>query len=138
MTQRISMGLASIAAVVLLALPALAKGPYDGSKPLLCAISETDECPEEAPCLEGEADDVRAPRFVRIDVKREQIQILDAGRENELTKIGSVSRGEGYLILQGVEAGAGWSLLISGAGESTLAVSGDGVAVSAFGACTVL
>lgn len=139
MQLRIPAILAILIAAVWVAAPAAAKGPFDGSKPLLCAISETDECTEESDCLEGEAEDVRAPRFVRIDVKGEKIEILDEGREGETTKIQHVSRSEDSLILQGVEAGAGWSLHISGTtGDTTLSISGDGVTVSAFGACTTL
>lgn len=139
MQIRIPSIFAILAGALLVAAPVAAKGPFDGSKPLLCAISETDECAEESDCVEGEAGDIRAPRFVRIDVKAEKIEILDEGREDEVTKIQHVSRGDGYVILQGVEGGAGWSLRISGTtGDTTLSVSGDGVAISAFGACTTL
>jgi hypothetical protein len=130
---------ACVGLTALVAAPALAKGPFDGSKPLLCAVTDSDICVEDGACVEGDAEDVRAPRFVRLDVKAKKIEILDAGREGEVTSVDRVVRSEGRLILQGVEEGRGWTLLVSeNTGETTLSVSDDGGAFVTFGACTAL
>jgi hypothetical protein len=138
MTQRLAISLAATLAILLAPLTASAKGPFDGSKPLLCAIHDADECIEDGPCLDGDADDVRLPAFVRIDVKGKKIMILDDGREDEVTTIQNVSKSDGALVIQGVEGGRGWTYLINAAGETVLTVSGDGVAWAAFGDCTTL
>lgn len=138
MTQRLAILLAATLAVGLVPLAAAAKGPFDGSKPLLCTIHDADECIEDGACLDGDADDVRLPAFVRIDVNGKKIMILDDGRENEVTTIQNVSKSDGALVIQGVEAGRGWTYLINRNGETVLTVSGDGVAWAAFGDCTTL
>ena len=131
------LGLGSMLA--LLVHPAQAAGPYDGSKALLCAVEDTDECEGDGACLDGDADDVSLPSFVRIDVGGKKIQILDDGREGDATAIQSVTRTEDRMILQGVEAGRGWSLVIAlESGETTMSVSDDGYALLAFGSCTAL
>ena len=138
MIPRFALSLLVSLAALLLPLGAAAKGPFDGSKPLLCSIHDADECIEDGACLDGDADDVRLPAFVRIDVKGKKIMILDEGRTDEVTTIQSVTKGEGTLVIQGVEAGRGWTYLINAAGETVLTVSGDGVAWAAFGDCTTL
>ena len=106
---------------------------------LLCAVDDTDECEGDGACLDGDADDVSLPSFVRIDVGGKKIQILDDGREGDATAIQSVTRTENRVILQGVEAGRGWSLVIAlESGETTMSVSDDGYALLAFGSCTAL
>jgi hypothetical protein len=124
-----------------LALPisAAATGPFDGSKPLVCAVTDADQCEEEGACLDGDADDLHAAELVRVDVKGKTIQILDDGREGEKTAIQHVERQEGRLFLQGVEAGRGWTMLLSEeTGDTTLVVADDGVAFVLYGACTTL
>lgn len=138
MILRLAILLSATLVLLLAPLTALAKGPFDGSKPLLCSIHDADECVEDGACLDGDADAVRLPAFVRIDVKGKKIMILDDGRENEITTIQNVSKGDGALVIQGVEAGRGWTYLINGEGETVLTVSGDGVAWAAFGDCTTL
>jgi hypothetical protein len=134
---KICVGCVGLAAI--LAAPALAKGPFDGSKPLLCAVTDSDVCVEDGDCVDGDAEDVRAPRFVRLDVNGKKVEILDAGREGEVTTVDRVVRSDGRLILQGVEGGRGWTLLVSETtGETTLSVSDEGGAFVTFGACTAL
>ena len=104
MNETMKLFLCVLVALALAPVAALAKGPYDGSKAQLCAVTETDGCAEDGPCAEGDADDTRVPQFVRVNVKDKKIEILDDGREGEVTKIESVKRSEGRLILQGSHA----------------------------------
>ena len=54
-----------------------------------------------------------------------------------MTTIRHLERSEGRIILQGVEAGRGWSLLLSEAtGNTVLTVSADQDAFVVFGECT--
>jgi hypothetical protein len=120
----------------LAASPALAD-PFDGSDALVCGYMQTYECNGESECKPGDADDVRIPDFVRIDFDKKTITALDEERRGEVTTIRHMERSEGRIILQGVEAGRGWSLLLSEAtGNTVLTVSADQDAFVVFGECT--
>ncbi len=128
--------LAVIVAVVLGAAPAWADS-FDGSKPLVCAYMQTFECSGGSACKAGDADDVRIPDFVRVDFDDETITALDEERRGEKTKIRHRESSNGRLILQGVEGGRGWTLLLSeSTGDTVLTVSGDQAAFVVFGECT--
>ena len=134
--DRSVMGPAFLLVAVLAASPAFAD-PFDGSQALICATMQTFECDGESPCKPGDADDVRIPDFVRIDFDKKVITPLDEERRGEKTTIQRIERAEGRIILQGVEAGRGWSLLLSEAtGNTVLTVSADQDAFVAFGECT--
>jgi hypothetical protein len=52
------------------------------------------------------------------------------------TKIKNSERVDGRLILQGVQNGKGWNLvIIEGTGQMTLVVSDENVGFTVFGAC---
>jgi hypothetical protein len=137
MTSRTLAIFTLILGAALLTVPALAG--VDGSRPLVCSLSGTDECEDEGSCVEGDADQIRAPSFVRIDVKGRKIRVLDEGREDETTDIEGVERQAGRIILFGAEAGRGWSMVISEeTGEITVSVSDDGSTMAAFGACIAM
>ena len=56
---------------------------------------------------------------------------------DQTTQIEKVSKIDGRVIVQGVEAGRGWSLLLDPeTGHTILTVSGDDVAFIVFGECT--
>jgi len=114
-----------------------AADPFDGSAALICAYMQTYECNGEKKCQRGDADDVRIPDFIRIDFDKKIITALDEERRGETTTIRHIERSEGRIILQGVEAGRGWSLLLSETtGETVLTVSDDQDAFVVFGECT--
>lgn len=128
--------LAIVLAGALGASPVAAE-PFDGSQTLVCAYMQTYECNGEDACKPGDADDVRIPDFVRVDFGKKTITALDEERRGETTSIRHVERTEGRVILQGVEGGRGWSLLLSEAtGTTVLTVSDDQDAFVVFGECT--
>ncbi len=128
--------LAILLAGFLWASPA-ASDPFDGSAALVCAYMQTYECNGESACQRGDADDVRIPDFIRIDFDKKTITALDEERRGETTTIRHIERSEGRIILQGVEGGRGWSLLLSEAtGNTVLTVSDDQDAFVVFGECT--
>jgi len=137
MTPRAIAILMTFLGAALLAMPASAG--FDGTKPMVCSISDTGECQEDGGCAESDAGAIRAPSFVRVDVEGRKIQVLDEGREDEVTPVLGVERQAGRLILFGAEAGRGWSLVISQeSGEITVSISGDGSTLAAFGDCIVM
>jgi hypothetical protein len=130
------MRLAFLLVAALAASPGFAD-PFDGSDALVCATMQTYECNGESECKPGDADDVRIPDFVRIDFDKKLITPLDEERRGEKTTIRHMERSEGRIILQGIEGGRGWSLLLSEAtGNTVLTVSDDQDAFVAFGECT--
>ena len=116
--------------------PALAQG-IDGADPLICAAINTIQCEAGASCLEGDAQALNVPSFVRVSLADKTIRGTRPNGESLDTVIGSSTRDEGELLLQGVENGRGWSMAITEAtGRMVLTASGDEVAFVVFGACT--
>lgn len=111
---------------------------FDGSKPLLCATVETIECGPHAECQYGTADSLGFPQFLHIDADKKTISAdkPDGSRLN--ATIASVSKLGDRLVLQGVENNLGWSVSISRVtGRMAVAIAGDQIVFSVFGACTV-
>lgn len=133
-------------AMVLAALPlTLGAQEYDGSKPFLCATIDVMECVPVKGCQRVSADDVDAPRFIKVDLGSKTMSARFAGGERSST----IERHESVddkLMLQGVEDGLekerdgiGWTLSVSkGQGDMVLTGSGDNVGFVIFGACTHL
>jgi hypothetical protein len=109
-------------------------GPYDGSRPILCAVATIMECDASGQCERQIADGVNSPTFIRVDVPG---QMLTAGA-NKRSPIKSVTRLDGELILQGGENGRGWSATIDEeTGRMAAAVVDNTYTFSLFGACTI-
>ena len=109
---------------------------FDGSVPLLCAVTGTVSCEAHGDCIEGPAEAVNLPVFLKIDVQNKVAQSVRAGGEQRTSEILSTHKEGDSLVLLGVDQGAGWSTTIGGdEGRLTLSVSGPGVGFLAFGAC---
>jgi len=126
----------SVLCICIAPLPVVA-GDFDGSKQLLCAFIEGFECSlDEGECLELEAEDMNVPEFIKINFKEKKITGTRENKELATTKIEKMVRMGGNLILQGVENGRAWSMVITGAtGKMALTISGDQVGFVIFGAC---
>jgi hypothetical protein len=110
-----------------------AAGPYDGSRPFLCAVATIMECDASGQCERHIADGVDSPTFIRIDVAG---QTVTAGAKR--SPLRSVTRLDGELILQGGENGRGWSATIDEeTGRMAAAVVDNDYTFSLFGACTI-
>ena len=113
--------------------------PFDGSAPLLCAVTDTVSCDSMGECVEGSAQAVNLPVFLKVDVANKTAQSLRAGGEQRASKILSVHEEAGALVLLGVEASGGWSAAIGESnGKLTLTVAEEGMGYIVFGACTSL
>jgi hypothetical protein len=131
---------ASLVAVTLIAAlagtagRAAAAGPYDGSRPLLCAVTTIMECDASGQCERQIPDGVTSPRFVRVDVAAQAI-VADTTRKSQIK---SVARVDGELIVQGSENGRGWSATIDEqTGRMAAAVVDNDHTFSLFGGCTI-
>ena len=117
--------------------PAVAAGKYDGSKPMLCAISAMSECTADGKC-ERSAPQAgnNLPTFVRVDVKGKLLTDNDgSGRKSEIKAVTVV---DGQLMLQGAEIGKAWNMVIaSESGTFGASVVEDDGLFALFGNCTL-
>lgn len=130
-TMRLILGAALLGTSTLSAAAA-----FDGSGPLLCAVTGTVSCDAPGECVEGPAEAVNLPVFLKIDVQNKVARSVRAGGEQRTSEILSTHAEGGSLVLLGVDQGAGWSTTIGESdGRLTLSVSGAGIGYIAFGSC---
>jgi len=111
-----------------------AAGPYDGSRPLLCAVTAILECGAAGQCERHIAEDETAPAILKVDVAGQTVT-TGAARKSALK---SVTRLDGQLIVQGSENGRGWSATIDeDTGRMAGAIVNNDYIFSLFGACTI-
>ncbi|MEN8167058.1 MAG: hypothetical protein ABFR65_06215 [Pseudomonadota bacterium] len=126
-------------AAFMLPLPLPATG-LDGSAQLLCATIDAIECDGlSGECYVGTAETVNLAQFVRIDLKEKKIEAVKQGGKSLSSTIMNHQRENGKLILQGIEDGRGWSLVIvEETGKMSATIAGDQVGFVVFGNCTTL
>ncbi len=112
---------------------------FDGSEPLLCASVEAYDCGAGGECFKGTAESINAPQFILLDFEQKLARATRLGGEERTAKIESMTREEGKLILQGVQLGLGWSMVITQeSGTMALTAAGNQAVFVIFGACTTL
>lgn len=122
--------------IMMCPMPLLA-GEFDGSKPLICAVIETFECEQNVECQRGPAESIGLPQFVNIDFTEKTISSRTDTGPVRTTKIQQMDSVDGKLILQGVQNGRAWSMVINEmTGKLTLSASDDLSGFIVFGACT--
>ena len=110
----------------------------DEPGPWLCAPTQEIECEEAGKCDTNAFESLNLPPFIKIDLVTKQMSGAEEGVE-EAAAIERVERVDGRLILQGVQDGRGWSVVIvEETGHMTLSVAGDDTAWLAFGDCSPL
>ncbi len=113
----------------------LTAAQYDGSVPLLCAPIQAIDCDAAEECLRGSADSVNIPQFLRIDFKEKVISAVD--KSGKKASIRTLERIDGKMIMQGIQEGRGWTMIISEqTGKMSATVIDDQVGFVIFGACT--
>lgn len=126
-----------VAACLGLVWPAGAAGKYDGSAPLLCAVTAISECTANGKCEPSTPQEGNnLPTFLRADVKTRLLTTADdSGRKTEI-KIANMV--DGQLVLQGAENGKAWNMVIqSDTGRWGGSVVEDDGLFALFGACTL-
>jgi len=104
----------------------------------ICAFGALRECGPQLECLPtSPSQDTEPPGFIRVDVEASTITILSPpSRRGETTQIRGMESGEDHIVLTGIEAGRGWSMVIAiSDGDMTLAATDDGVAFIGRGKC---
>ncbi len=118
--------------------PALA---FDESKELICASIQLDECVDGGDCQSVLPEQVNAPTFFRIDLKR---KLFISSKHSGPNAIDHMDTLGDNLILQGVtpdggpgNAGTGWTVSLDPTtSRFVAAVTTQQAAVVIFGACT--
>lgn len=130
-------GLSVVVVCLRLTMPAAAAGKYDGSAPMLCAVTAVSECTADGKCQRSAPQaGNNLPTFMRVDVKGRVLRADDdSGRRTEI-KASSVV--DGQLMLQGIENGKAWSMVIKAdTGRWGGSVVEDDGSFALFGACTL-
>lgn len=109
---------------------------FDGSKDLICSVTEVTECATGEGCFQGQAVNFSFPDFFRINFKKKQLSGKSMNQKVLTSPIQHVNQDDGNLILQGRQNGRAWSMVISQeSGHYTGTVAGEEFSFSIFGAC---
>ena len=135
------------AAIVFAPIGFVAAADFDGSKTLLCASMELQECIAGVGCERVTADNINAAEFFRIDVKKKTITVSARNQSRPPQRIESSATTDHLLVIQGSDNGVegvrddalAWSIAIDKiSGKMVLTASGDEVGFVVFGSCTVI
>jgi hypothetical protein len=123
-----------------LAAASLASGDsLVGKDAILCAPGYFTHCSSGGVCETRPADNYGIPNFLRFDLERGLLLTSEASDEDASSPIQSISRTNGEIYLQGVEAGRVFSVVIVEAlGTGSMAIIASGETATAFLACTVI
>ena len=123
---------------LLLSLPfCIAAKEINEKDQLICAISETALCRENAGCTEGSVELVNLPLLLRLNLEKKTIKSTRISGETRTSTILAVNTSKNNLILQGVQEGSGWSMTVDKKnGQMSVSSSLDGEGYIAFGVCT--
>ncbi len=115
---------------------AAAAGSFDGSTPLLCALTQAVECIPESGCESRSVEDVNLPLFVSINFEKKQLNAVGNPENARSTAIKNIEQINGRTILQGAENGRGWTIdMNQETGKFTAAIAEDRAGFVVFGAC---
>jgi len=105
-------------------------------KPLVCSIARGVECDGNLDC-QPPTERTNTPTFIHVDPEKKVVTLLGPPhRRGETTRIQAMERKQGRITLSGVEAGRGWSMVITeDSGSMTLAVADPDAAFVVFGRC---
>ena len=137
MTRLQAVCLCAVTACLAFAWPADAAGKYDGSAPMLCAVTAISECTADGKCQRSRPQaGNNLPTFMRVDLKAKVLRADDgSGRK---TDIKGSTFADDQLMLQGFENGKAWSMVIkSDTGRWGGSVVEDDGSFALFGACTL-
>ena len=131
-----AVGLCVVTACLGFAWPAAAAGKYDGSATMLCAVTAISQCTADGNCQRSQPQvGNNLPTFLRVDVKGKVLRDDGSARKTDI-KASSVV--DDQLMLQGIENGKAWTMVIkSDTGRWGGSVVEDDGSFALFGACTL-
>ena len=107
----------------------------DTSSSLLCSVINVAECSTTDGCFESTAATFGLPQFVEIDFEKNMIRAVGEGQEVKKSKIKNLEQLESSIVMQGVENGRSWTVVIGNRGAMTATVSESDLGFVVFGAC---
>jgi len=115
-----------------LAVPVFAEQPIDGKEPIICATVEAIRCEPGEICEKGLAEDMGAPKFMRIDFSKKEV--IGPKRTSPIRQL---DMDDAQITLQGFELGMGWTIAIDrSTGSTSITLARMDGAFVLFGACT--
>jgi len=124
--------------VAVLSASATLAGDFDGSVPLICAITEVLACDEANGCAERLPEELNLPEFIRMDAQTRPIREVGEGEGLRETQILHHDSVDGSLLMYGGEEGRAWSMVMNQeTGDLSGGISGDGFTLVLFGSCMV-
>jgi len=117
--------------------------PFDTSKPILCATHEAVLCTKSLQtshsCVRGVAGSLDVPQFVKVDFAKKSVTATAEYGSDDTSTIANVAQANGHVVVQGIDAGHGWSLVLNeNTGHMTASSIGDEEGLVVFGTCTQL
>ena len=108
-----------------------------GEDRLLCSAVEIIVCNEDGDCESGQPWELNVPQFIVFDLKKKELSTTEASGEDRTSPIVNLTRENGQIVAQGVQFERAFSAVLNEEdGHITIAIAIDGMAISAFGACT--
>ena len=125
-----------IAAAALCVSGSLLADTLTGSDALLCYALSAARC-ELDDCVQTQPWELNLPDFIKLDLKAKRATTTEASGFLRETAIRTVERGNGAILLQGVQGERAFSWLIDEtSGEGTLTVSSHAAGLTVFTVCT--
>ena len=111
-------------------------GDFDGSKPLLCAATQTVSCESVVDCIKGPAEAVNLPVFMKFDAEKKEVISAKQSEEPRTSKILQVDDQENALVFVGIDPAGAWGASIDKTtGDLTLSIAVGGTGYLVFGSC---
>ena len=109
----------------------------DGSSNIVCALMRVVACLENGGCLEGQAKTFELPALIIMDAENNVLRGTYESGVKAVSPIKNKERKGEQLILQGVENGRGWTVVVNTVtGAMSGSGVGDDVSFLVNGACT--
>jgi hypothetical protein len=106
---------------------------FDGTKPFICSVIDTNDCDLGTPCIHGIAEDVNLPQFVKVDFAGRQLSA-----RGRTAPIQNATRSNGMMVIQGTQDRRSFTITVAeDSGALVGAIAGDGEGFVLFGACTL-
>jgi hypothetical protein len=123
--------------ILLMASGVVLADDLKGESSLLCTVIQAARCGLDGECTAGPAWRLNIPQFLEVDVEAKTISTTRASGEDRSTELKTVEREDGLIILQGVENGRAFSMVIvEETGLASIAVALEEKAVMGSAACT--
>jgi len=118
--------------------PAGAESGFDGTRPLECHADDAASCDDASDtCQQGDPGAVNLPDSLQVDFAAKQVsRVSPVDGTTLVSAIGTQTRVDGHLVIQGAEAGVGWTILVAEeSGKMTVAVARPAGGIVVFGVC---